>query len=152
MREMTEPVNVTIDIASYGMPAREFIQWLRGGLGGEFEKVADDIEEQVKPAIDEPPGWGSVVLGRSDHQAKRVRWVRAAPGPGWYSEHGAFVGGFQMLFDVEVLRVGIGPEPLAQWETELLQSQERRDIAAAVLGAMDVDQYLIDAVVNARPR
>lgn len=44
------------------------------------------------------------------------------------------------------------PQPLAQWETELLNQQERREIAVAVLGAMDVDQYLIDAVAKARPR
>jgi len=41
---------------------------------------------------------------------------------------------------------------LAEWESDLLNMEARRDIAAAVLGAMDVDQYLIDAVVNARPR
>lgn len=46
---MTEPVNVTLDIASYGMPVPEFIDWIRGGLGGEFTKVADDIEAQVEP-------------------------------------------------------------------------------------------------------
>lgn len=34
------------------------------------------------------------------------------------------------LTDVEVLRVGIGPEPLAEWEKELLGAQERRDIEA----------------------
>jgi hypothetical protein len=114
---MTEPVNVTIDIASYGMPAREFIQWLRGGLGGEFAKVADDIEQQVKPAIDEPTEWGSVVRARVEPDAEPLL-LTYVPNPEesdpdkprgypWYSEHDGWHS-WDGLADVEVLRVGIG--------------------------------------------
>lgn len=42
--------------------------------------------------------------------------------------------------------------PLAAWEVDLLNLQYRRDAAVAVLEAMDVDQYLIDAVRDASPQ
>lgn len=101
-----------------------------------LRELRDSIQEQVKPAIEEPTEFGSVV------RASCPAWTRVHE---MWSE----------LTDVEVLRVGVGDEkgePLAEWETDLLQQQERREVAGAVLAAMDVDQYLIDAVANARPR
>lgn len=109
------------------------------------------IEEQLpKAAIEEPTEFGSIARAGLDGLSDRVLWQR---GPKhWMSEDGGFVAKFDWLDNPEVLRVGVGePKPLAEWETELLQHQERREIAAAVLAAMDVDQYLIDAVTNATP-
>lgn len=101
-------------------------------------------------AVDEPELSFSVINARPSYADAVTTLTKL--GDHWVDLDGNDVGAFASLSDVEVLRVGIGPEPLAAWETELLAQQDRREIAAAVLGAMDVDQYLIDAVVNARPR
>lgn len=113
--------------------------------------VANQIEAQIPPAVEEPTEFGSMVRAGSPW-SDRVLWVRSVNY--WFSETYRRAS-FSELTDVEVLRVGVGElesEPLAEWETELLQQQDRREVAAAVLAAMDVDQYLIDAVTNARPR
>lgn len=104
---MPEPVNVTLDIASYGMPVPEFIDWIRGGLGGEFEKVADDIEGQLEPSVDEPQEFGSIVRAACNGTSDRILWCRGA-GHWWFSEQ---VGRalFADLHNPEVLRVGVGP-------------------------------------------
>ena len=104
---MTEPVNVTIDVASYGMPVPKFLDWLRDGLGGEFTKVADDIEAQLKPADEEPKEFGSIVRAGVDGLVDRVLWQRGPRG-GWTSETGAFTAAFSWLDHPEVLRVGVG--------------------------------------------
>jgi len=67
------------------------------------------IEEQVKPAVEEPEGFGSIVravcLGGSEHQL----WQRSYGDSKhyWESETGV-VDVWSDLTDVEVLRVGIG--------------------------------------------
>lgn len=113
--------------------------------------AAEQIEKQVKPAIEEPKEFGSIVRAISGPSVYGTLW-QMAPGHGehyWQDAHGC-VEVWSELTDVEVLRVGLGPEPLA--ERDPLNEQEVRDVATAVLSAMDVDQYLIDAVANARPR
>lgn len=73
--------------------------------------------DQMKPA--EPTEYGSIILARSDEREQRVRWMSPTSEPGWYSEFGAFVGGYQMLRDVEVLRIGVGERPdVAPEETD----------------------------------
>jgi hypothetical protein len=48
---------IWLDLDDYGMGHAEFVDWVRGGLGGEFVKVADDIEKQLpKPLPSEPTG------------------------------------------------------------------------------------------------
>lgn len=115
----------------------------------ELEKRADSIEEQV-PTVEEPTEFGSIVRAGYDERSDRILWQRGSKG-GWTGEDGGYVASFDWLYRPEVLRVGVGPQPLAEWESDLLNFQYRRDTAAAVLMAMDVDQYLIDAVVNATP-
>jgi hypothetical protein len=116
------------------------------------------IDEQVKPAVEEPLEFGSVVRAwhpRENDDAVAADLWQHSPmsGKHYWENCNGVIEIWSDLVRPEVLRIGIGePEPLAQWETELLGQQERREIAAAVLGAMDVDQYLIDAVANARPR
>lgn len=72
---MSAPVNVTIDVASYGMPVAKFLDWLRGGLGGAFCRVADDIEAQIQPAVNEPHSFGAVVEV-INFDGRRSRWCR----------------------------------------------------------------------------
>lgn len=102
---MTEPVNVTLDIASYGMEVPKFIAWIRDGLGGEFAKVADDIEAQVKPAIEEPLAFASVVKVKSEQLYVRTGALPVHP---W--ESGEDSCSWSDLDVVEVLRVGLGCE------------------------------------------
>lgn len=122
---------------------------------GESSRVARQVREQMpKPVVEEPEAFGSIVRAVCPFGTESQLWQRSY-GEGkhyWESENGV-IDVWSDLTHVEVLRVGIGgPEPLAQWETDLLNEQEVRDVASAVLSAMDVDQYLIDAVTNARPR
>lgn len=116
------------------------------------------VQDQLpKPVVAEPMEFGSVVKAKYWNGRGELRWCRTysvlVDEPWCTGNHmGSWAEVIEEASDVEVLRVGIGPDPLAQWETELLGLQERREVAAAVLAAMDVDQYLIDAVSNARPR
>jgi hypothetical protein len=118
--------------------------------------IADQLEAHARkydPPIEEPAERWSVIFANvsGSRMVESKQLVRTDVG--WLDGDGNGWGDFDSFSDVEVLRVGIGePEPLAQWETELLNQQERREVASAVLSAMDVDQYLIDAVANARPR
>lgn len=119
-----EPVNVTLDIASYNMPVSKFIGWIRDGLGGEFEKVADDIaaqiEEQSKPTFAEPTEWGGVVMARrvgfGSEDTTMLHWQRhSSIGDSWISEPAGDLGvryrsDWSYLRDVEVLRFGIGSQ------------------------------------------
>lgn len=69
-----EPVRVTLDLNAYGMTPETFLDWLRGGLGGEFVQVADDLEAQIGPP--------SKKQLRADHKQIR-RSIRAAYRWGW---------------------------------------------------------------------
>jgi hypothetical protein len=73
-----------------------------------YRWIAESIEEQVKPAIEEPTEFGSLVRARSFGPLSML-WQRS-PVNGkhyWESENGA-VDVWSELTDVEVLRVGIG--------------------------------------------
>lgn len=110
---MTEPVNVTLDIASYGMPVPEFIDWIRGGLGGEFAKVADDIEAQVKPAVEEPTEFGSMVKATCTRPsttgtAAGLFWVKIRGF--WMDDCAGISRRWEELDAIEVLRIGAGAE------------------------------------------
>lgn len=82
------------------------------------------IEEQAKPAIEEPLRFASVVRVKSGALFVRVGALQALP---WAS--GEALREWDQLDVDEVLRVGVD-EPLAGWEKELLGVQERRDIEA----------------------
>jgi hypothetical protein len=82
--------------------------------------LADFIEEQVKPAVEQPTEFGSIVRAGLDGLSDRVLWQRWAKG-GWQSEEGAFVASFDVLDHPEVLRVGIGattPKPISEGVAE----------------------------------
>jgi hypothetical protein len=101
-------VKVTLDISQYGMTPDKFLGWLRDGLGGEFRRVADDIEAQLpKPRPGEPREFGSVVRASAGSGSNRILWIRTSNGA-WFGEGTAAVGGYALLSDVEVLRVGVG--------------------------------------------
>lgn len=143
------PYSITRANAARDLEALRAVIAKDGIVVGDFDtlrELADSIEEQVKP--EEPKKWGSIVFGRTCG-VDPCHWQRDADG-NWRSEHGALAEHWSHFRPgVEVRRVGVGLEPLAEWESDLLNLQHRREVAADVLRAMDVDQYLIDAVVNA---
>lgn len=69
--------------------------------------LADSIEEQVKPVVEEPQEFASVVRAGFDSRSDRTLWVRGHKG-GWQSDDGAFTAIWQSLHEPEVLRVGTG--------------------------------------------
>ena len=102
--------------------------------------LADSIEEQVKPAVEEPKEFGSIVravcLGGTDPQL----WQRSY-GDGkhyWESETGV-VDVWSDLTDVEVLRVGLGePVNVHTFMTEAGFDSTPAQDDAYVLGAADM--------------
>ena len=75
---------------------------------GEIKARADSIEEQAKPAVEEPTEFGSLVRARSCGPLSML-WQRSLVNGKhyWESDTGA-VEVWSALTDVEVLRVGIG--------------------------------------------
>lgn len=76
-----------------------------------LREIADRIEEQLTPAIEEPQEFGSIVRAAAPHH-HRALWTRS-PMTGdhyWMSEKG-YAEVWPELTDVEVLRVGLG-EPV----------------------------------------
>jgi hypothetical protein len=81
-------------------------------------EIAAAIEEQVKPAIEEPTEWGSVVaarrVGYGSEDTTRLRWQRwNSIGDSWRSEPAGDLGvvyhsDWSYLTGVEVLRIGVG--------------------------------------------
>lgn len=81
---------------------------LRETLGAN-SRVARQVAEQMPiPAVAEPAEFGSVIRARMDEVEPLELWQRHGGGTAWISESGAYVGGFSMLRDVVVLRVGLG--------------------------------------------
>ena len=87
-----------------------------------LHELADSIEEQVKPAIEEPTEWGSVVrarrVGYGAEDTTSLRWWRQNTrdaNDSWASEPAGDLGvryssHWSYLHDPEVLRVGVGDE------------------------------------------
>jgi len=102
------------------------------GLGSALREAADQIDAQAKAPVEEPTEppeptqYGSIILARASEHEQHERWCSPTSEPGWYSEFGGFVGGYQMLRDVEVLRVGIG-EPAAALRSTLAVLVELHD-------------------------
>ncbi len=99
-----------------------------------------------QPAVEEPTEFGSVILARADEREQRVRWTSPTSEPGWWSEFGAFVGGFQMLRDVEVLRVGIGETSGEDYrdgfsEAKLAMRQQLRNLRSGAITAERQNAY-----------
>jgi hypothetical protein len=98
-----------------------------------LRELRDSIEEQVKPAIEEPTEFGSIVRARcSDTGPLSYLWQQAPPMGRhyWESEKGA-VEVWSELTDVEVLRVGIG-EPRAHDDGDLYMGGCRKGAEATV--------------------
>lgn len=138
----------------------EFARWAHAHAGqmpptwsaraGQLDAIAHQIEEQVKPVPPEPELSFSVINARPSYSDTVTTLTKL--GDHWVNLDADAVGAYETLSEVEVLRIGVGEEkaePLAEWESDLLNLQYRRETAVAVLEAMDVDQYLIDAVANA---
>lgn len=91
-----------------------------------LEEITDSIEEQVKPAIEEPKEFGSIVRAGIDGVSDRVLWVRSASGY-WFSAYSqrATFGDFH---EPEVLRVGIGDDSQAAQDDAYLCG--RRDFGS----------------------
>lgn len=86
---------------------RDLHDQIDGASVSPLSQLADMIEEQVKPAIEEPTKFGSIVSAPLD--GERVLWT---PNPRvgahyWISATG-FSEVWSELTDVEVLRVGLG--------------------------------------------
>lgn len=73
-------------------------------------QIAGSIEEQVKPAVEEPTEFGSIMLAHFVN-GKALRWVRLPDS--WVSELGGFTAPGANFKIVEVLRVGIGADAVA---------------------------------------
>jgi hypothetical protein len=78
---------------------------------GEIQARADSIEEQLKPVIEEPTEFGSIVRAGSPQDAPATEFDLWTPTPRrkhyWMSQSG-LCEVWSELTDVEVLRVGIG--------------------------------------------
>jgi hypothetical protein len=70
--------------------------------------IANQIEEQVKPVVEEPEEFASVVRAGIDGLSDRVLWQRSASGY-WFSETSRRAW-WPNLYHPEVLRVGLGDE------------------------------------------
>jgi hypothetical protein len=68
------------------------------------------VEEQVKPPVEEPTTFGSIVEAAYDERSERCLWQR---GPtGWFADvPGGFHAYFAGLHKPEVLRVGVDGGP-----------------------------------------
>lgn len=106
--EITEP---TVRLCWNDFAIRGAVQALRAA---NLDNMADDMEAQLKPAVEEPKAFGSIVRAGYDEHTDRVLWVRA--GRGWFAEteHG-FHSSFAGLHNPEVLRVGIGEPGDEEW-------------------------------------
>ena len=71
-----------------------------------LDLMADDMEGHLKPAIEEPQDFGSVVRAGIDGFSDRVLWLRSASGY-WFSEESRRAT-FSDFHEPEVLRVGVG--------------------------------------------
>jgi len=135
-----------------------------GALTKECWAIANEIEAQIQPPVPaEPTEFGSIIRARRGERWNHFALTYSVPfnEPWTTGNHHVAYSEFD---EVEVLRVGVGPSPEAveaQTEPPVVQARDeyaeqmnlelRRSIAAQVLEAMDVDQYLIDAVRNATP-
>jgi hypothetical protein len=71
--------------------------------------MAEDIERQVKPAVEEPTAFGSIVRANCAPGLRGVFWQKAPIQRKHYWEStGGAVALWSELTNVEVLRVGIG--------------------------------------------
>ena len=95
-------------LAVLGEAAIEFDNDFHAASVAVVNELRDQIRAQIViPPPAEPKEFGSIVRARVTAHAELSLWVRQSNGP-WYSEHGAYVGEYRDLRDVEVLRVGIG--------------------------------------------
>jgi len=109
MTEIASPYTITRQNGQRDLEALKALLARDGVVDGDIDilqQIADSIEEQVKPAIEEPEEFGSVVRAGVDAISDRVLWVNSASGY-WFSETSRRAD-FPDLYHPEVLRVGIG--------------------------------------------
>lgn len=107
--EITEP---TLKLCWNTFAIRRAAEVLRAA---NLQLMAEDIEAQLPPAVDEPLAFGSLIRAGSP-RVTAILWQKAPDRRGqhyWESEMGD-VEVWSELTDVEVLRVGLGePESVA---------------------------------------
>jgi hypothetical protein len=119
---MTDPVNVTdatqaVEALRYAL---EFASVKHSTYATALCELADSIEEQVKPTVEEPVAWGSLVRADSTASAQVRILFAYVPAPeevadagerkfSWYSEKDSWHS-WQDLSRIEVLRIGVGAE------------------------------------------
>jgi hypothetical protein len=88
---------------------------LRDALQTEADAIfkrADSIEEQVKPVIEEPTAFGSILRASCEPGLRGVFWQKSPMhGKHYWESTGGALALWSELTDVEVLRVGIGESP-----------------------------------------
>lgn len=115
-------------------------------------EIINAIEDQVKPAVEEPEAFGSIVRARyPGNQTDSCLWQMAPEGRGrhyWESEYGA-VEVWSELTDVEVLRVGLGEQSA---DVEKLREEAwdegARELAAQI--STRLQNLLADAITGER--
>jgi len=127
---MTDTVTLTLpdEVKKYADSAWAAIAEHARAKG--YEWIAQSIEEQVKPAIEEPKEFGSIVRAGVDGLSDRVLWQRLCTG-GWQSEEGASIASFGWLDHPEVLRVGIGTTQDAVGESYLEGRRKGAEVVVA---------------------
>lgn len=129
--EITEP---TVHLCWNDFAVRGAVHALRMA---NLDTMADDMEAQLKPAIEEPTEFGSMVRAGATNWTTRPLLWQKTPAAGkhyWESETGV-VEVWSELTHVEVLRVGIGEPPMApaQQNAQVWQSLTGRIIRFCTL-------------------
>lgn len=100
-------------------------------IGKALHMAAHAIEEQVKPTIEEPTGFASVVKARDTIQANYTTglfWIRTPDG--WVDDASACQRAWAQLDVIEVLRIGVGEAPAStEEEVDQHQAQAQKKLA-----------------------
>jgi hypothetical protein len=96
-------VKVTLELDE--AVARQMADFMEANRMSDWAQMIEARLPEPKP--DDPGEFGSVVRAAIGPDSDRMLWVRATSGA-WIGEGRAAVGGYALLSDVEVLRVGVG--------------------------------------------
>ena len=146
---MTEIKLQLDDPAEFARYARAHASQIPGawrGRADQYLSIAEQIEEQVKPAALEPIAFGSAVLAFVCGNDP-MQWVRTSPPEysQWTNRDGYTVP-WQKLCEVEVLRVGIGEASGEDYrdgfsEAKFAMGQQLRNLRAEALTAERQNAY-----------
>jgi hypothetical protein len=150
---MTDTVTLTLpdEVKKYADSAWAAIAEHARAKG--YEWIAQSIEEQVKPAIEEPTEFGSIVRARHptdpDGVAAELWQMSPTHGQHYWQSESEQLAVWSELRGPEVLRVGIGEQPLAAWELNLLDGQALRGIEDVVARGIRVLEGFRDQAITA---